>query len=238
MSNTFRFKQFEVVQHQSAMKVNTDGVLLGAWAIEASEGFPVKTMLDIGTGTGVIALMLAQAYRLAIIDAIDIDKDAFAEAAENFAASHWSSRLNAYNTPLQNYVPGRLYDLIISNPPYFIDDFKTGSEKRNLAKHSAGLTYEELLSGINRLLAPEGKAFVVIPVFNVDRLQSLATAEHLFITQLTEVIATAGKPAYLALLRLERNPKAVVKAELTIQTAPNQFTEVYKELTKEFYLKF
>jgi len=246
----FRFKQFSVQQNKCAMKVNTDGVLLGAWA-NVSEA---KSILDIGSGTGVIALMLAQKNTEAIVDAIDIDEYAYEQAKENFEHSKWNNRLNAFHSSLQNFAVspplaevarafqrdggGCIYDIVISNPPYFVDDLKTGNQQKDLAKHSTALTYEELLSGINLLLQETGKAFLVIPIFNVPLIEAIGEKENLFISKLAEVIAVTGKNPYLVLLQLEREKKEPVKETITIQDADCNFTAQYKQLTKEFYLKF
>jgi len=193
----FRFKEFSVAQEKCAMKVNTDGVLLGAWAdVDGAE-----TILDIGTGTGVIALMMAQRNTAAIIDAIDIDADAFAQAGENFPDSLWNERLYAHHISLQDYFPAKKYDLIISNPPYFVDDFKTEDHQKNIAKHSLSLSYQELVSGINRLLSDAGSATLVLPVFNLQLFESLASEQKLFVVKLTEVIAVEGKSPYLVLIK-------------------------------------
>ncbi len=226
------------------MKVNTDGVLLGAWA-KVSE---VKHILDIGTGTGVIALMMAQKNTEAVIDVIDIDKDAYTQAKENFEQSPWSNRLTAIHISLQELAVSplslgdglgeRKYDLIVSNPPYFIDDYKTDNHQKNIAKHSIALTYQELLIGINRLLSATGKAFLVIPVFNLQLIETIAGEENLYITKLTEVTAVAGKNPYLALIELGRKKAEYEKGSLVIQDAQGNFTEDYRQLTRNFYLKF
>ena len=216
------------------MKVNTDGVLLGAWA----DLDDAESILDIGTGTGVIALMMAQRNAAAIIDAIDIDADAFAQAGENFLNSRWSERLYAHHTSLQNYFSDKKYDLIISNPPYFIDDFKTEDHQRNIAKHSISLSYQELITGINRLLSDTGSASFVLPAFNLPLFESLASMEKLFVTKLTEVIAVEGKSPYLALVKLGRKQEEYSKDCIVIQNEEGVFTNEYKLLTKDFYLKF
>lgn len=231
----FRFKQFTVSQDKCAMKVNTDGVLLGAWA----EVSGAKFILDIGTGTGVIALMMAQKNSETIIDAIDIDEDAFKQAKDNFKQSVWRDRLDATHSSLQDFSTAKKYDTIISNPPYFVDDFKTDNHQKNIAKHSVALTYEELLEGISRLLSATGKAFLVIPVFNFKMFEVLAEEEKLFVAKLTEVTAVKGKNPYLALIELSRLPvPRVFKQTIEIQDEKGNFTQQYKELTKEFYLKF
>ncbi len=233
------------------MKVTTDGVLLGAWADVSG----AKTILDIGTGTGVIALMLAQKNSEAVINAIDIEENACQQARDNFEQSQWSRRLNAIHTSLQDLAVAplsfgeglgeRCYDVIISNPPYFVDDYKTENHQRNVARHSVALSYKELLKGINRLLKTTGKAFLVIPAFNFQLLETIAGEENLFVTKHAGVIAVKGKNPYLALLELERLPvprfitvARVFKETIVIQDEEGNFTEQYKELTKEFYLKF
>jgi len=231
---SFRFKQFTVAQDKCAMKVNTDGVLLGVWADVTG----VKTILDIGTGTGVIALMMAQKNSEAIIDAIDVVEDAYKQAKENFEQSPWSNRLTCVHSSLQDFSPDKKCDVIISNPPYFVDDFKTDNHQRNIAKHSTALTYPELLKGINRLLSSNGKAFLVIPVFNLQLVETLAEEENLFISKIVEVTAVTGKKPYLALMELVRYKEEVMKASIVIQDAIGNFTEEYKHLTKDFYLKF
>ena len=215
------------------MKVNTDGVLLGAW-----QGGCAKIILDVGTGTGVIALMMAQKHTVAQIDAIDIDKGAYKQATENFKQSPWSERLNAFEISLQQFEPGKLYDLIITNPPYFINDFKTGHAERNIARHSTALTYTELLHGINRLLSPAGKVCVIIPAFNLAAFITQAGLHQLYLTALTEVVAVEGKQPYVVLLELSRTETPLFKNVLTIQYVDGSYTADYKLLTRDFYLKF
>lgn len=234
----FRFKQFTVEQHLCAMKVNTDGVLLGAWAIAHGSTTQPVDVLDIGTGTGVIALMCAQAMPLATIDAIDIDSNAAAQAAANFGNSPWAARLRAANISLQHMVTTKAYDFIVSNPPYFLDDYKSGDNRRDVARHSTALTYSELMTGIDRLLTDNGIAFVIIPVFNFDILQQLAEEKGLFVTYRTNVMAVEGKPPYVTLVRLQKERSPVVNDTITIQHSNGNFTDSYRQLTKEFYLKF
>lgn len=229
----FKFKQFSVAQNKCAMKVNTDGVLLGAWQTGAA-----RLILDVGTGTGVIALMMAQKHAAAKIDAIDIDCDAYLQAKENFEQSPWRERLTAHHTPLQNFEPNTLYDLIISNPPYFIDDFKTDDHQKNIARHSTALSYAELLHGINRLLSAGGKACLIIPAFNLAPVKTAAAMHQLYVTALSEVVAVEGKPPYVVLLELSRSFHPTSKSGVTIQYAGGAFTTAYQLLTKDFYLKF
>ena len=233
-SNTFRFKQFDITQDKCAMKINTDGVLLAAWAQVNS----AKTILDIGTGTGVLALMMAQKNPAAIIDAIDIDEDAFLQAKENFINSKWSERLRAHHIALQNFTPEQKYDTIISNPPYFIDDLKTDNPQKNIAKHSVALNYAELINGISFLLNKNGCAFIAIPAFNYPLLMNEAEKHNLFVNNKTDVISIAGKAAYLSLIKLSRKEGLLIEETLTISNPDNSFTSEYTALTKDFYLKF
>ncbi len=230
----FRFKQFSVEQDMCAMKVNTDGVLLGVW----TDAGTAKTVLDIGTGTGVIAMMMVQKNNKAIVDAMDIDINCYLQAKGNFQGSIWNKRLNVFHSLLQEFYPERKYDVIVSNPPYFVDDFKTGNHQKNIAKHSIALSYKELFSGINRLLIENGKAFISAPSFRYFQIETIAQVEELFITKSTDVIAIEGKNPYLTLLQLERKESKREKSSITIQSKDGNFTEEYKAITREFYLKF
>jgi tRNA1Val (adenine37-N6)-methyltransferase len=233
-NNSFQFKQFSVAHDKCAMKVNTDGVLLGAWQ-SVDEA---KNILDIGTGSGVIALMMAQKNSHAQIDAIDIDEGAFEQAKENFKNSLWSNRLNAFHCALQNYVPAKKYDVIISNPPYFVADLKATDHKKNLARHGISLDYQTLVKNTARLLSPGGKGLVAIPAFNLSIFEALARVENLFVAQITEVAATDDKTPYLVLIRLEKTQKKVTRDAIQIQNIHGEFTPRYRALTRDFYLKF
>lgn len=220
------------------MKVNTDGVLLGAWAVSRRiDSNPIRA-LDIGTGTGVIAVMMAQNFCTAQIDAIDIDAGAYRQAKENFENSPWANRLSAVYAPLQDYKPTYQYDIVISNPPYFVDDYKTGNTQKDLAKHSTALTYADLVNGIKRLLSSSGSAFVVIPIFNVEVLEPLANGAGLYVTAMAEVTAVQGKNPYLALMQLRWERSPFEKETITIQHPSVEFTAQYKAITKDYYLKF
>lgn len=236
MSNNqpFRFKQFEVYQQYKGLKVNTDGVLLGAWADLSG----AKTILDIGTGTGVIALMLAQRNSSAIVDAIDIDRGAFLQANENFAKSPWKERLTAYHTSLQTFSPNKTYDCIVSNPPYFKNSYQSPKKQINVAKHNIEMNYTDLLEGIKRLLTENGHAFTIIPFPNISMLSAEAKSFDLYITRQCDVNSTPDKPPYVSLLGISKMQKQFVIEQLTIQSAESIFTNEYKKLTVDFYLNF
>src|SRR6476661_8714524 len=173
MTKPFRFKQFTISQEGCAMKVNTDGVLLGAYA-DASHA---ERVLDIGTGTGVVALMLAQRFPDLDIDALEPDQSASSTATLNFAQSPWQDRLMIYNATFQDYFKGKsrlAYDLIVSNPPFFIDALQSESAQKSLARHTDITFFHQLLSEAARHLSPHGKLQVIVPVELAMRLLVLA----------------------------------------------------------------
>ncbi len=216
------------------MKVGTDGVLLGAWiSLESAEH-----ILDIGTGTGLIALMMAQKYD-AHIDAIDIDNDAFKQALVNVNASPWSNRLRVIHASLQDFHPHRKFDLIVSNPPYFIDSFAPTDEARNRARQaSASLSYEELLQGIIRLLTTSGKFCVILPSKEGIIFREKAEQDGLFCNRITHVHTIIGKPAKRVLMEFSRIDEELKEKDIILRESDTTFTDAYKVLTKEFYPAF
>ncbi len=234
MSRPFRFKQFSVAHDRCAMKVNTDGVLLGAW----SDVSDAHQILDIGTGTGVIALMLAQRNPRAAITAIDIDGDAYDQSTENALASPWAHRVSVLHTALQDMPDGVRYDLIVSNPPYFINDYTSADAQRNAARHSTTLSYDELIAGIARLLFSNGRASIILPYFNVEQFLIHAAEKALYLTRRTDVIAVHGRDPYVSMLCLSRSHGSIHRDTITIQNESGAYTDEYRHLTQDFYLKF
>ncbi len=233
----FRFKKFEVAQHLCSMKVNTDGVLLGAWACSKVND-SCHRVLDIGTGSGVIALMIAQCTQHAWVDAIDIDELSCQQADMNFANSDWRDRLKAYHTSLQLFLPEYQYDLIVSNPPYFVNDLKGEGHRKNLARHSVALIYAYLLKGCYRLLSESGSCYIVIPDSNALMFQALAQEQKLFVKEILSVCAIQDKAPYLSLFQLQKWEAPVAISALHIQCRDGQFSDEYISVTKSFYLKF
>lgn len=236
MNHTFAFKQFTVKQDKCAMKVGTDAVLIGAWA-NVSES---KNILDVGTGTGVIALMLAQ-RSLVPIDAIDIDEAACEQAKENILGSPWKERIKVHHQSLQNFSKqtDKKYDLIVSNPPYFVDSSKSHGEARTLARHTDVLPYKELLDGVLELLSPSGKFCVVFPLKEGELFRDMAQEKKLYLTKLTRVHTRADKSEKRLLMQYEFKGKTFSENHLTIeQDADHHYTDEYKELTKDYYLNF
>ncbi|MBN8696971.1 MAG: methyltransferase [Bacteroidetes bacterium] len=235
-NQSFAFKQFKINQDKCAMKVGTDAVLLGAWVNTAN----AKHILDIGTGTGIIALMLAQKSG-AKIDAIDIDPNAFIQASENVNASNWKDRIHVQQISLQNFAKesDRKYDLIVSNPPYFVDSSKASEEARTNARHTDQLPYDALLNGVLSLLSPTGKFYVILPTKESELFRDLALENKLYLTKLTRVITRADKPEKRWLMRFEFTPRSFSESAIIIEKDErHSYTEEYKELTKDYYLAF
>jgi tRNA1Val (adenine37-N6)-methyltransferase len=233
---SFQFKQFSIDDSNCAMKIGTDGCLLGAWA-DVSEA---KSILDIGTGSGVIALMLAQ-RSTARINAVEIDGDAFRQATENFNDSPWANRLSVTHSSIQEYIKGceKKYDLIVCCPPYFINSLKTNDKKRRLARHTDSLSFEELLSGTMRLLEPDGKFCTIIPADLVKLFSDIALIEGFFVTKITEVFPKEEAPIVRTLLQLERTRKKCARNCISILDKEGKsYTSEYKKLTGGFYINF
>jgi tRNA1Val (adenine37-N6)-methyltransferase len=229
----FRFKQFEVRHDRCAMKVNTDGVLLGAWADVAG----VKNTLDIGTGSGVIALMLAQ-RGIEAVEAIELDGDAAAQAQENFIASGWAAKLKGYHTAMQQFQPKGTYDLIVSNPPFFENAYKTPLANRNLARHNDTLPLVDLMAFAAQWLTSEGKLALVLPTDMEAAANEAALSQGLHVASICYVKGTIGGETKRVLLSFGRSNEEPTIAHLAIETAPLLYTDEYRALTNDFYLAF
>jgi tRNA1Val (adenine37-N6)-methyltransferase len=233
---TFTFKQFQVNQDRCAMKIGTDGVLLGAWTLLINNPYNV---LDIGAGTGILSLMLAQRSNAEQIDAIEIDEDAYEQCVENFEASPWGDKLFCFHAGLDEFVdePEDEYDLIISNPPFYTDDFKSDNASRDLARFEDALPFEELIEAAALLLSDNGIFSVIIPFKEEERFVSMCKELDLFPLKITRVKGTPTseiKRSLLAFCRIEQTP---LIDELIIEISRHNYTPEYIELTKEFYLK-
>jgi tRNA1Val (adenine37-N6)-methyltransferase len=234
-NNYFKFKQFTIQQEKSAMKVGTDGVLLGAWVnIENT-----SQILDIGTGTGLIALMLAQ-RSMATIDAIDMDNDAAKQAFENFQNSLWKDRLRVVHTSFQDFswLPLK-YDLLVTNPPYFTRSLKAPDKKRSMARHDNSLNRIELLEGSKRLLNPQGRLGMILPVAEYDLFEPQLTDWGYFVYRKTFIIPNPGKKPVRILVELSFQKKTPEISEMIIEKLHrHDYSDEYINLTKDYYLKF
>ena len=233
----FQFKQFSVEQDRCAMKIGTDGVLLGAWT--PIDNNPAN-ILDIGTGTGVIALMLAQRSNGQQIDALEIDEDAYEQAIDNFENSPWSDRLFCFHAGLDEYAeePEDEYDLIISNPPFYTEDYKSDNEQRDLARFADAMPFEELIEAADLLLSENGIFSTIIPFKEEIHFLAIAKEYELYPFKITHVKGTPTSETKRSLLAFSRNETIDFPIdELIIEISRHNYTAEYISLTKDFYLK-
>lgn len=236
MSKPFQFKQFTIGQDRCAMKIGTDGVLLGAWVTAHDT---VTSILDIGTGTGVIALMLAQRSEAEIIDAIEIDTEAYEQAVDNFEASPWGDRLFCYHASFQEFFEeiDDKYDLLISNPPFFSENYKSQDEKRDMARFEDALPFEHLLVGASKLMSDSGQLAMIIPYKEEERVLAIAEHLQLFPYKITRVKGNPDSKIKRSLIMLGFEKKICETDELIIENSRHQYTDSYRNLTKDFYVK-
>ena len=233
----FQFKQFNINQERCAMKIGTDAVLLGAWCPINNNPFSI---LDIGAGTGILSLMLAQRSNAQQIDAVEIDENAYEQCVENFEASHWGDRLFCYHASLNDFInePEDQYDIIISNPPFYSEDYKTDNSQRDLARFQDALPFEELVKATTLLLSENGIFAVIIPFKEENRLLNLCAQAELFPIKMTRVKGSPTGPIIRSLIAFKRYELPVLSAnELAIESSRHLYTEAYTKLTRDFYLK-
>ena len=239
MSQPFKFKEFTIHQAKTAMKVGTDGVLLGAWCALTEYS---DSILDIGAGTGVIALMLAQRSDAMTIDAVEVDENAYEQTVENFEHSDWGDRLYCYNTTFQEFAieiteEEETYDLIVSNPPFYTDTFESADEARNKARFTSSLSFEELISGVSKILSENGKFSVILPFKEEDSFVNLAKQHNLFLNRVCRVQGNASSAIKRCLFEFSFQPSKIREEHLVIETGRHQYTQAYINLTKDFYVK-
>jgi len=234
-NNWFEFKQFRIEQQNAAMKVGTDGVLLGAWTPVGG----ADRILDVGTGTGLIALMVAQ-RSAGEVDAVEIDMLASDEAKFNFKHSPWSDRLTVFNTDFLDFYDLHTgqYDLIVCNPPFFINSMKSQHKASAVARHNQKLTFSQLIVGSRKLLHDDGRLCVIIPFESLLEFKELARLSDFFLHFRTDVFPRAGGAPKRVLLEFTRSGTYPVHAELQILDENGLYTEKYKALTSPFYPAF
>lgn len=231
MSISFQFKKFTVLQDRCAMKVGTDGVLLGAWAQGG------HCVLDIGTGTGLIALMMAQRYPQALIDAIEIDHDAAVQAAENVDCSPFADRIKVSEIALQNFKPTTHYNIIVTNPPFFAHSLRSPSKSRSLARQTDSLPFSTLFSFATDYLVPDGELSAVIPSDYLDEFSQEAFLRGMFLSRQYNVRTVKRKPAKRCLVAFSPSrPAAFDRKDVVLLEEGNKRSPWYMELTKDFYL--
>jgi tRNA1Val (adenine37-N6)-methyltransferase len=229
----FQFKQFRIEQTRAPMKVGTDGVLLGAWA--NTDG--ASDILDVGTGTGLVALMLAQ-RSTARVDAVELHKGAAADALDNFVNSQWCDRLTIYCDDFRTFQEhcNSRYDLIVSNPPFFVNSLKSADPNLAIARHTDTLSFEELITGSKNLLKADGRLAVIIPSDSFDEFRESARLAGFYLHKLIRVIPKQGKPAKRALLEFSLLPGYPEISELVVHKNLHDYTDEFIELTRDFYL--
>lgn len=238
MSNTyFQFKQFTIHQERCAMKVCTDACLFGAWVAAAVSSWQmtVGSILDIGTGTGLLSLMLAQ-KTTAHIDAIELDEHAAEQATENFEASDWKERLQVISGDARTLHLGRKYDLIISNPPFFEKDLKSTDAQRNLALHSEELSLPELVLSIKKNISVQGKFAVLLPYHRKDEFEKIAFAEGFYLEEEVSVKQTPNHTYFRTMFLFSTTEVPAKQSEMIIRDG-DQYMPAFSALLKDYYLK-
>ncbi|WP_047550118.1 tRNA1(Val) (adenine(37)-N6)-methyltransferase [Psychroserpens sp. Hel_I_66] len=236
MDKPFKLKQFSVNQDQCAMKIGTDGVLLGAWTSIQKHPFSI---LDIGAGTGILSLMLAQRSDAQIIEALEIDDNAYEQCVENFEQSPWNDRLFCYHASLEEFAEEieDQYDLIICNPPFYSEDYKSKNPQRDLARFQDAMPFAHLLESVVSLLSKHGTFCVIIPFSEEKKFIELAQDFSLFLNRKTHVRGTPSAEKKRSLVEFSFHENTPEISELIVETTRHHYTEDYINLTKDFYLK-
>jgi tRNA1Val (adenine37-N6)-methyltransferase len=229
----FQFKQFKIHQDKTAMKVGTDGVLLGAWA-DCEEATHI---LDIGTGTGLISLMLAQKNKSAQITAIEIDKDAARQAMQNVNESSWQERITVIQTSLQDFETSKKFDLVVSNPPFFNNTFKAEDNARNQARQIVSLSFDKLLKRTASLLTESGKASFILPFSEKENFIDLAKEQQLFLNKILYVKGNVNTEIKRILVTFSFKETTIEEETISIEISRHNYTQEYIELVQDFYIK-
>lgn len=232
----FVFKQFTVNQDQCAMKIGTDAVLLGAWTPVNNNPFSI---LDIGAGTGVLSLILAQRSHAELIDAIEIDDNAYEQCVDNFEQSPWGDRLFCYHASLEEFVDeiDDKYDLIICNPPFYSENYKTENKQRDLARFQDAMPFDHLLEGVSKLLTKHGTFSVVIPFKETSKFIEIASNFNLFPNTILHVKGTPTSETKRSLIEFSLTKSELITKSLIIENRRHEYTQDYINLTKDFYSK-
>ena len=236
-NNYFQFKQFTVQQGRCALKVSTDSCLFGAWIASKLQTTNCKpqTILDIGSGTGLLMLMLAQKINT-VIDGIEIDEASYQQAKENIDASPWKERLNLFYGDVKIFPFQRKYDFIISNPPFFEGDLKSNQSTKNIARHDEGLTLGDLLEIVNKNLSVDGSFAMLLPFHRTEYFLNLAEQKNFYCTHLLKVKQSAAHNYFRSILILNRNISAKTIEEIIIKENDGSYSAAFIELLKDYYL--
>lgn len=234
----FSFQQFTIHQDRCAMKVCTDACLLGAWTAQKinDENKSAETILDVGTGTGLLALMLAQKTH-GDIDAIELNTDAAAQAKENVESSPWADKIQVHQGDVMNFETQKKYDLVISNPPFFENDLQSAVAAKNEAMHGTTLTLEELSKVITSNLKDEGLASIMLPANREDFFKSLADSAGLYTQEILKVRQTPNHSFFRSMFLLSKDKQEVIENELSIKDESSNYTPEFMDLLQDYYLK-
>lgn len=233
----FRFKQFTIHQQQAGLKVSTDSCLFGAWCARQLQEMnqQPETILDIGTGTGLLLLMLAQ-QSTAMLEGVELDQPSFEQAVENIEQSAWQNRIRLFHQDIRTFDPGKTYDFIVSNPPFYEGSLRSGTQQRNVALHDEGLRLEELLGAVHRLLSASGSFAVLLPFQRAGECIRKASAHQLHLSQRLDVRQTPKHDFFRSLLLFSTAEQLLSKDELTIKTEADAYSPEFVELLKDYYL--
>ncbi len=230
----FRFKQFEIYQDRSAMKVGTDAILLSVWA-RVTKAYNI---LDVGAGTGIISLICAQRNERAIIEGIEIDAGGFEDASLNFASSPWKDRLQAHLCDFLDFETDKTYDVIISNPPYFSNSLRASDPSRSAARHDDSLPAQAFLEKSSKILKKDGFLAVIFPTNQMDKWDSEAKLNGLYPSRICHVFTLPNRESQRVMVEYKTSPFDFPELEsVLIEKSPGQPSEHFKSLTREFFLK-
>ncbi|MES2445967.1 MAG: methyltransferase [Bacteroidota bacterium] len=230
----FKFKKFDVDQTNCAMKINTDGVLLAALV----QSDKPKRILDIGTGTGVLALMMAQRFPNSNVEAVEIDELASATAGRNFKNSVFCDRLLINNIAIEQFSNAEKFDLIITNPPFFVNDLKSTEEKKGIARHTSEQFFKDLIGKVDEILTKDGSFWFILPPKLADFLIEKAKEFQLFVQKIVLLHSDQAKPAFRSIVCIGRIETGLVKEQFYIYEAEKIYTKAYQELLKDFFLGY
>ncbi|RTL60364.1 MAG: methyltransferase domain-containing protein [Sphingobacteriales bacterium] len=236
-NNYFKFKEFTIQQEKAALKTTTDSCLFGAWVAHQLQTTIKKpsTILDIGTGTGLLMLMLAQKLNV-LIDGIEIDQSSYEQTKENIEASPWKERLNLFCGDVKTFSFEKQYDFIIANPPFYEGDLKSVHLHKNIAKHDAELTLEALAEATAKNLSAEGCFALLLPYHRAEAFMAVAEKKDLYLSQLVRVKQTFKHRYFRAMLLFSRTPKTLTEDEIIIRNADDKYSTKFTDLLKDYYL--
>lgn len=229
-NSSFRFRQFEVFHDRCAMKVGTDGVLLGAWVQTGG----AKRVLDVGTGSGLIALILAQ-HSSSVVDGVECDGESAKQATENVLRSPWSDRVHIFECDFKSFSNGS-YDLIVSNPPYFRNALRAPDEARNKARHADALSYEDLIKNSAQMLSSDGRFAVILPFESENEFEDICWQHQLYLSRYCSVLSVQGQPPKRVLLEFSLSHTTIERTIFPIFTPEHKPTKIFSALTSDLYL--